>query len=149
MIVKNYKIPSIDITEYADIDRFQYKFKKVYDHSKKEDDSEDCNQVFRWDNGQLTNIHMDGDELSYEDCLYIHLQKRNMENQLKSDDNKYYIVPNSFINTTISEKDIIEKYSIDKNYNEMKIFKKECLLQKFTLEYWNMKKTMFIIKNSK
>ncbi len=145
-IVKRANIKMIDIEEYADIDRFLFKFRKVYDHSEKDDDNNEVKQIFRWNNGKLTNIINNDNQIIENEMLYIHLQKRIMSNTVK-DEKDYYIVPNEFINfskeTTI---DLINRYSQDKKYNELKKFKKQCFKQRFTPKYWKMKfKTRKII----
>ena len=138
-IAQRAKVKMIDIEDYADIDRFSYKFLKVYDHSEKENDSNEIVQIFKWNRGVLTNIIKDNQQLVEYEMMYIHLQKRQMSNNLINIDNGYYIVPNQFVKIDNSIISCMEEYVYDEEYDELKRFKKECLKQKTGIDYWRMK----------
>lgn len=138
-IAKRENIKMIDIEEYADIDRFLFKFRKVYDHSEKNNDNNKVEQIFRWGKGKLTNIIKNDKQMIKNEILYIHLQKRIMNNNVKNKED-YFIVPNEFINCSEEKiNELINCYSKNQKYDEFKKFKKQCLKQKFTPSYWKMK----------
>lgn len=143
-IIKKINVKAIDIEEYADIDRFNFRFKKVYDHSEKKDDPSVIKQIFYWKNGKLYDLVKDGNKIERQELMYIHLQKRNMTKEINAESEEFFIIPNKFIseeyNTVI---DGFDDYIKNKEYDEYKIFKKECLRQKFSLGYWKMKMTVF------
>ena len=65
-----------------------------------------------------------------------------MVNLVDSDD-KYYIIPNFFLND--KKDNIINRLRIMNNhieYEGKKIFERECFMQKLKPEYWKMKITM-------
>ena len=138
LICKCEGIKYIDIEEYADIDRFSYKFKKIYDHSQKKNDEDSIIQIFQWDRGKLTNIIKKNDNIYENEIMYVHLQKRHMDN--KNNNNSFFIVPNMFLN---NEKDnIIQKideYAVDRKNGEKRKFILECFKQKFHFDYWKVK----------
>lgn len=138
-IAKRADIKMIDIEEYADIDRFLFRFRKVYDHSKKRDDDNKVGQVFRWNKGRLINIIKNDTQIVEKEKLYIHLQKREMANYVKNKED-YYIVPNEFVNNSKDTViNIINCYSQDQKYDEYKKFCKRCFKQRFTPKYWKMR----------
>lgn len=142
--VEYANIKHIDIQEYADINRFIFKFVKVYDRSSKEDDSENIKQMFHWKEGTLTNIIKEGDKITKKELMYVHLQKRNMEDYVNEISEGFFVIPNRFIQVPYDEGvALIDEYSKDKEYDELKKFKKQCMKQKFSFTYWKMKRVMF------
>ena len=87
----------------------------------------------------MTNIIKDNQQLVEYEMMYIHLQKRQMSNNLINIDNGYYIVPNQFVKIDNSIISCMEEYVYDEEYDELKRFKKECLKQKTGIDYWRMK----------
>lgn len=137
---ENAEIAKIDVEEYADIDRFQFNFVKVYDHSLKEDDDKHIKQIFYWENGNLINLIKNNNKIIKEEKLYIHLQKRKMKNSVADLSQGYFIVPNSFVQLPYEEGlELIDKYSQHMEYDEFTKFRRECFKQRFTIPYWKMK----------
>ena len=138
-IAKRAKIKMIDIEEYADIDRFEFKFRKVYDHSNKQDDEYDIKQFFSWNSGKLLNTIIYRHGIERNEKMYVHLQKRVMKSDCNIE-SKYFIIPNEFV--TGSEVGIIQRVielKTDSDYEEIKKFEKACFRQRFTPKYWKMK----------
>ena len=136
-------IVKIDVEEYADIDRFQFKFVKVYDHSIKENDDKDIKQLFYWKDGKLINLIKSGNQIIEEEKMYVHLQKRRMKDSVNDLAKGYFIVPNGFIQMSYEAGiESIDKYSKNIEYDELDKFKKECFKQKFSISYWKMKWVM-------
>lgn len=60
------------------------------------------NEVFKWGNGILEEMHMDDGHIISSEIMYVHFQKRSIE--VTTDNrNEYYVCPNA----------ILEKYSIE------------------------------------
>ena len=141
LICKYEDIKYIDIEDYADIDRFSHRFIKVFDHSTKKNDPKDIKQIFKWLNGKLINRRERDDKFEENEIMYVHLQKRNMDDEIDNI-NSFYVVPNKFISSSNEVKDCIEKYVTDKENGELKKFKKECLKRRFIKDYWKVKWVM-------
>lgn len=143
LICKYENIKYIDIEEYADIDRFSYKFKKIYDHSQKKNDEDSIIQIFKWDNGKLTNIIKRDEKICENEIMYVHLQKRHMENRIQKDIDSFFIVPNIFLDDkedTVLQR--IDEYAVDKKNGEKRKFVLGCFKQKFQIDYWKVKWNM-------
>lgn len=142
LIAKRADVNMTDVEEYADIDRFLYKFRKVYDHSQKENDPADIQQIFCWKSGVLTNIINTPDGVTEKELMYLHLQKRTMVYRKDLKEDGFYIVPNEFLPFRDDVLANIGKYSENKDYDAIEQFKKECFRQKFRFDYWKMKISM-------
>lgn len=133
-------IRTIDIEDYADLSWLDYKFIKKYDKSNRANDNDDIIQVFYWKDGLLTNLVKTNKEIEKSEYMYVHLQKRKMENNVSDLRKGYYIVPNEFIQTDeIDIKEKIEDYDNNDNDELLKEFKKQCWKNRFKISYWKMK----------
>lgn len=142
-------VKTIDIENYADIGWLTNKFVKKYDRSKRIDDQENIKQIFYWNKGSLINLIKEDYGIVKEEYMYIHLQKRKMKNSVKDTKVAYFIVPNEFIQGEYEEVvGRIEEYCIDSECEQKNIFKRECIANRFKLEYWR-KKIKFLNKRWK
>lgn len=93
-VVGNLGIREYRKVIYADIACEKYPFKIV-------DGKETyARQIFEYDNGMLLRHFLDGaGSINTDEWCYIHLQKRKMIIELNDVCDKYYIVPNRFIDT--------------------------------------------------
>lgn len=133
-------IKTIDIENYADINWLEYKFLKYYDHTKRKNDDINIEQIFCWNKGKVYSLVLEENSVNYEEFMYVHLQKRQMEKYINSSSEKYYIVPNKFIKIdSLQLKEKIKEYSKNLPYIKKDEFKKECLRNRFKIEYWMMK----------
>lgn len=142
-ICEEQNINYYDMEEYADLDWCRHKFVKVYDHSDKKSDEENIKQIFYWKDGKLYNLVKDDESISSNELMYVHLQKRKMENQLEDIKDGFYIVPNRFLK--IEKQAILEAldiYSQDGFCQAYENFKKECFKNRFKLDYWKYKVAM-------
>lgn len=87
-------------------------------HFPVEEDYKNKHQVFLWENGDLFRYYTHDRKVHKEDFAYIHFLKRVMECQKGfSINNRFLIVPNSFINISGEiTPSLIEKYSAQKIY---------------------------------
>lgn len=84
----------------ADINPYNYSFNLTYfDISKKMWITDRIkNSIFKWDEGRIIRIWENKNKIEEKEYMYIHIQKRNMKNQIKNErKNSFYIVPNEFI----------------------------------------------------
>lgn len=136
-------IKTIDIEQYADMSWLDYKFIKKYDKSGRSDDRDDIEQIFYWKDGKLYNLIKEHNQVNVEEYMYIHLQKRTMENKVKDVGNGYFIVPNEFVQMNYDEAlEQISAFSQNKNNDLYERFMKECKRNRFKLSYWKMKVKM-------
>lgn len=76
------------------------------------------NSVFKYDNGNLTQLYLENGEIKSVAYPYVHLQKRKMTDCRKDKlSNKYYIIPNKFMDESYNPVDLIHKSEIWKNLN--------------------------------
>jgi len=113
----------------ADIDPYNNNFRlSIYDLENDRYNLEDIKkQIFYWDSGRL--IRRFNNNLSEEEFSYIHLQKRNMDNNINNIEscNKFLIVPNEFIGL---ESDLND--NIYKRYCSPKLLNTQFLKTKFS-----------------
>ena len=91
MKVKCYNAPI-----FADLDSFFFTFRKLYTYIQGEDDPENILQIFKWDEGKLYNLVIKDNHIEENEVLYVHFQKRYMEQNVQNI-NRYFIIPNKFI----------------------------------------------------
>ncbi len=70
------------------------------------------NNIFKWSNGKVFKLYESNNTINSKEYMYIHLQKRNMENSLKDSQCKeFYIVHDKFIDCDNNiEQKLISKY---------------------------------------
>lgn len=105
---------TFDGNDFADVGAYNSYFQLVYFNAKDNKWHEENikNNIFKWCNGKLLKLYEINSELHSQEYMYIHLQKRNMKNNLSNIFcDEYYIVPNKFIEYQKSkELKLINKY---------------------------------------
>ena len=142
-ICEELKINYCDIEDYADLDWCKQKFIKTYDHSSKERDKDDIQQIFYWNDGRVYNLIKENHEIMTKELMYEKKKKRKMVNDIDDLSKGYYIVPNKFLKIEEDKvSDIIDRYSQDGWSQAYKEFKRECFINRFKFNYWRYKITM-------
>ncbi len=72
------------------------------DFSSNRNDEEFVNEIFKWHDGILEELHTDGEKIVTEELMYVHFQKRKLDVKTINREN-YYIIPN----------EILESYQLD------------------------------------
>ncbi|MCD7950929.1 MAG: hypothetical protein LUG12_11825 [Erysipelotrichaceae bacterium] len=82
----------------ADVNPYKTVFTLVhYDIEKRRYENDHINNsIFKWENSCIYQMYMLNGEIHEKEFPYVHLQKRKMMNQLKSN-NAFYIIPNKFV----------------------------------------------------
>lgn len=105
---------TFDGNDFADIGAYNSYFQIVYFNieDKKWYEEDIKNNIFKWSNGKLFKLYENNNTINSKEYMYVHLQKRNMENSLKdSQCKKFYIVPDKFIDCDNNiEQKLISKY---------------------------------------
>lgn len=83
-------------------------------------------QIFVWEKGSIFRYYLSNKELIKEEFMYIHLQKRSMEVNIKNKEANVLIVPNQF--KSIDEK--ITIYNFD-SYFKVHVFNKQYFMVKY------------------
>ena len=100
---------------FADIDMFNFTFKKVFSYMEKNDDNSNIIQYFLWNKGRLMNKFPFNKENDKE-ILYIHLQKRDMIIERYKKQFSFHIFPNYFdFREIIDDEEIVKICDISKN----------------------------------
>ena len=148
MKVKCYNAPI-----FADLDSFFFTFRKLYTYIQGEDDPENILQIFKWDEGKLYNLVIKDNHIEENEVLYVHFQKRYMEQNVQNI-NRYFIIPNKFIQyQEISIKQIQSICDLSKNelYCDQILNKTKSQRNKFrkifSVTYWKNK--FFLLKMKK
>lgn len=87
-----------DVIADVDCDKWQFNIVGKNDILK---------MIFLWDKGSLTRYYLENDKLLFDDWCYIHLQKRMMNNTVLEKNDKYYILPNKFINYNDTPREVL------------------------------------------
>ena len=95
------------------------------------------NGVFVWDNGHLLKYEINNDELTVEEYMYIHLQKRPMELCVNNDCMIFKIIPNKI--------EVLECYPLTVG-NFKRIKRKHYNLHGLKIRYRFMKEKLKNIK---
>ncbi len=139
-ICKYESIETVDCEDYADINWLDKRFIKKYDHTQKKNDNDDIEQIFKWDKGTLYNLIKRENKVEYQECMYVHLQKRNMIDNVEKANDSFYIIPNQFIkNENQDELNLINNSIPEKDEELIKQFKKECRRNRLKWSYWKKK----------
>ncbi len=105
---------TFDGSDFADIGAYNSYFQIVYFNieDKKWYEEDIKNNMFKWSNGKLFKLYENNNTINSKEYMYVHLQKRNMENSLKDSQCKeFYIVPDKFIDCDNNiEQKLISKY---------------------------------------
>ncbi len=82
-----------------------------------EDGGEKISRVFEWDQGKLFDVTVRNGVLQKREIGYIHFQKRRMTNEMPTDADHFYVIPNRFItmNEPLTCEQVIE-WSKDRLY---------------------------------
>lgn len=155
-IAKKEHIKTYEKLIFADLDMFFFTFRKLASYFEDaKDDPEDIIQYFKWSDGKLYNIMINGKEKETNEIAYVHFQKRNMDcSEIEIINNDFVIVPNKFLpNIQLNEEEILQYCNLKKNHsycNQMcnKNVPNISLLQKlFSLPRW--KRKWFLFKMNK
>ena len=86
---------------FMDLDVYRYQFINLDFVNDEVEKNKAMHSFFRWDNGTLTRVSVNaqGEEIDSEEYMYIHFQKRNMSSKCGEKTEKYYIVPNCFLDS--------------------------------------------------
>lgn len=134
-IIDEEKIPVYYQTDFDDVCIKYHRFIKYYFDGCKENDPIKINRIYKWEKGKLYSYTVKGENIDVEERMYIHLQKRIMQNKVTNIDNGFIIVPNCFIDVkdvTISD---IAKYTRKKFYMHYFIGHIKYYLKRFSKEY--------------
>ncbi|MFY4479254.1 DUF6625 family protein [Latilactobacillus sakei] len=129
LIFEEYGLKVEPSTDLADIyfTKYAFYYESKFDRFK---------AVFLRKNGRMFAILSNG---QIEEKLYIHLQKRKMDVKTKNVQ-KYYVVPNAFIDYSAIEKSKLNIYYKDKFYSSWYI-------RKFKAIPKNLKRKIFLKRN--
>ncbi|MBQ7410037.1 MAG: hypothetical protein IJW20_01480 [Clostridia bacterium] len=112
-----------NINEYFDVDYTKFAFKNV--------NGENRNSIFKYENGKLIELFIDeNNKISEKEVMYVHLQKRSMEMEISNTYTSFYIVPNKFIDEITLDTKKIKEYTMDCEYSEWKLKKRNILINK-------------------
>ena len=86
---------------FMDLDVYRYQFINSDFVNDEVEKNKAMHSFFRWDNGVLTRVSVNaqGEEVGSEEYMYIHFQKRNMSSKCGEEAEKFYIVPNCFLDS--------------------------------------------------
>jgi hypothetical protein len=54
-------------------------------------------RLFYWDKGKLYGYNLENESVAEKEFAYLHLQKRQMESEIKTTDKSFAVIPNKFI----------------------------------------------------
>lgn len=94
--------------DYADLRVDKWSFYEAFK------DKKNMNKIFLKDERKVYCVSTNGIEIYKNEILYVHLQKRKMKVPCNLKTEKYYIVPNDFVNLDSISVDIIMTYSKDR-----------------------------------
>lgn len=87
-------IPIYDDIVFSDLYYARYGF---YPYQRMHEERKKLNNIYTWEDGKLTRYYLEDNELNFEEVMYIHFQKRSMNNSVTKRANKILIIPNQFI----------------------------------------------------
>ena len=97
------------------------------------------NSIFCWEKGTLFQIYKEAGCIKQREFPYVHLQKRKMEDKrIQKNAQKYYIIPNSFINCIYSSKKALFISNFWRFFNyQFILVKSKSLRQRIQNRNWN------------
>lgn len=84
-----------DSVDFADVSYFHKQFVLI-----KNDTEQESVAAFRWKNGKLVGLAVNGYEKVEQEYVYVHLQKRKMAYNTQLNKNDFLIAPNEFLSFT-------------------------------------------------
>lgn len=115
---------------FMDLDVYRYQFINADFTNDETENQNALHSVFRWDNGTLerVSVNAQGEETGRKEYMYIHFQKRNMTCRCGETSEKYYIVPNCFLDSSTSMRKLYHanddriywSYRLDRIKNKIK-----------------------------
>lgn len=104
-----YENDCADVNPYSMAFRLVYYdvIKRIYLHSHIK------NSIFMWEQGKIFQLYLEQGKLCKREFPYVHLQKRKMKDcRTKMQGEKYYIIPNCFVNGDKSPIRLLKKSEI-------------------------------------
>lgn len=120
-IFNDQKIEIYDQYIFADIAVNRYAFIQADNINDDEERAKSKHSVFAWENGSLYRYYLENNSIQNEEFMYIHLQKREMENKLLGEPNRFIISPNKFTTWTIITPSLLRKHNRNRYYFSFKV----------------------------
>jgi hypothetical protein len=110
----------------ADINYFEDNLQLCWGSCVDYRDSNSMHSVFCWEKGRLRRYYLNRGEVKNEEFMYIHLQKRSMENRITDvDSDKFFILKHSFEDHHKITTDFLKHSNV--NVRSFKDIKKACM----------------------
>lgn len=110
----------------------------LWDHSQRKSiERKGDRTIFEWNNGKLFGYCLKGNQIQKKEYIYVHLQKRSIEDTINleknySDITCFLIVPNKIIRECNIDMTTIKKYSPSKLYKQYFVTHKNGLMLRLT-----------------